>query len=350
MNNYIPKISILTVSFNQGQYLEKTIRSVLDQNYPNLEYIIIDGGSSDNSVEIIKKYENKLAYWVSEPDGGQSEAIQKGLDQCTGEIFNWLCSDDYLEPGALNAIAEAFTNNSQTHIVSGKVREFNEEGTRNDIKVGTQIRNTIPKTISETFITQPSTYWKTSVFREVGINFEMHWFMDYEMWFRYLLKYGTQHVVFTDVLIAHYLFHEKSKSQLESDYTQTIKTSRFKIDMNTIHYRFCEYINYPEKLEVIQSLSSELVENYVFKPISTIDDTLGKRIVNQYLFANAQRYYWINDFSYAGFLFKNVDEQFLDEEDLQLLKELKWRSLNYKRLQYLKKIPGLTQLKRLLRG
>ena len=345
-----PKISIITVSYNQGRYLEKTIRSVLDQNYPNLEYIVIDGGSSDNSIEIIKKYEDKLAYWVSEPDGGQSEAIQKGLDKSTGDIFNWLCSDDYLESGALHTIAKAFSTNSHAHIVSGHVREFNEEGTRNDIKVGTQIRNTISKTITETFITQPSTYWRIDIFREVGINFEMHWFMDYEMWFRYLLKYGTQHVVFIDNLISHYLFHEKSKSQQESDYTQTQKNSKFKIDMNTIHFRFCEYLRYNDKLEAIQSLSSELIENYVFKPIVTIDSTLGKQIVNQYLFANAQRYYWISDLAYAAYLFNQVDETYLEKEDKEILKNLKWRSNNYKLLQLLKKIPGLIQLKRLLRG
>lgn len=94
------KISIVTPSFNQGEYLEETIDSVLSQKYPNLEYIIMDGGSKDNSVDIIKKYEKYLTYWESKPDRGQSHAINKGLKKCNGEIFNWLCSDDYLEPGA----------------------------------------------------------------------------------------------------------------------------------------------------------------------------------------------------------------------------------------------------------
>ena len=100
-----PKITVLTPNYNYGHYLEETIRSVLLQGYPNLEYIIIDGESTDNSIEVIKKYEPWLTYWVSEPDRGQTHAINKGLEKATGEIFNWINSDDILMPGALFAIA-----------------------------------------------------------------------------------------------------------------------------------------------------------------------------------------------------------------------------------------------------
>src|ERR1700733_14532761 len=105
MEKIYPKISIVTPSYNKGQYIEQTIQSVLDQNYPNLEYIIIDGGSTDNTIEIIEKYAPYLKYWVSEKDKGQANAINKGLQYCTGEIFNWLNSDDYLEPDSLEKIA-----------------------------------------------------------------------------------------------------------------------------------------------------------------------------------------------------------------------------------------------------
>jgi glycosyltransferase involved in cell wall biosynthesis len=348
LNNSLPKISIVTVSFNQGQFLETTIKSVLNQNYPNLEYIIIDGGSTDNSVEIIQKYEDNLAYWVSEPDGGQSEAIQKGLDKCTGDIFNWLCSDDYLEPKALHKIAHAFSINKEAHLVCGLVREFNLLGTRDHIGYGTQIRNTIPKTICETFITQPSTFWKIEIFREIGIDFTMHWFMDYEMWFRYLLNYGTKRVIHIDELISHYLFHENSKSQLESDYTQTRKTSKYKIDINTIFYRFCEYVKYKEKLDILRSLSSEIVPSYSFKPIASVDNQLAKQIVNQYLYTNAKRYYWINDFPYAARLFNAVDSNYLNPNDLEEFKKLKFRSVNEVWLSVLRKIPVLRKIKKLI--
>jgi glycosyltransferase involved in cell wall biosynthesis len=103
-----PRISIVTPSFNQGQFIEETIRSVILQGYPNLEYIIIDGGSSDRSVEIIKKYEKHLSYWVSEKDQGQVDAINKGMQKVTGDIVNWLNADDYLWPDALEKIAHTW--------------------------------------------------------------------------------------------------------------------------------------------------------------------------------------------------------------------------------------------------
>ena len=107
-----PRISIVTPSFNQGQFLEETIRSVLEQGYPNLEYMVIDGGSTDGSIEIIRKYEKRLAYWTSEPDRGQADAINKGWRRATGEILAYLNSDDTYCPNALRLAAEAFRTRS----------------------------------------------------------------------------------------------------------------------------------------------------------------------------------------------------------------------------------------------
>ena len=114
-----PKISIITPSHNQGQFLEQTILSIINQNYPNLEYIVVDGGSTDKSVDIIKKYEEHLAYWVSEKDRGQTHAINKGLIYASGEIINWLNSDDLMSPGALHLIAEEFNKNPEADFYFG---------------------------------------------------------------------------------------------------------------------------------------------------------------------------------------------------------------------------------------
>src|SRR5258708_33872657 len=114
-----PRISIVTPSYNQGQFLEETLRSVLLQGYPNLEYIIMDGGSSDNSAEIIEKYAPQLAYWESKPDSGQTHAINKGLKRSTGTIMGWLNSDDILLPKSLCRIAETFSAQPSTMIATG---------------------------------------------------------------------------------------------------------------------------------------------------------------------------------------------------------------------------------------
>jgi glycosyltransferase involved in cell wall biosynthesis len=340
-----PKISLVTVSFNQGHYLEQTILSVLKQEYPNLEYIIIDGGSTDNSVEIIKKYADRLAYWVSEKDSGQSEAINKGRARCTGEIFNWLCSDDYLEDGALLKIGEAFKDSSAPDIVFGKVREFNDEGTRNEIKMGTRLEPTVCKSIVRTFITQPVTFWKRSMFNQIGLDDRMHWFMDYEMWVKYLFTYGLDKVHYVDSLLAHYRFHETSKSQMESDYTQTRKSSKYKIDMNSIHYSICRKLGYERFYDIIPTLSTELVKDYEIKFDFTGKEELGRKVVNYYVFDNAVRYYWAGDYKYAARLFEAVDKNYLDANDLSSFKQLKFRSKYASALNFLRSIKLLRIVK-----
>ncbi|MBE9100650.1 glycosyltransferase family 2 protein [Vacuolonema iberomarrocanum] len=123
----LPRISIITPSFNQGMFIADTIQSVLQQDYPNLEYIVIDGGSTDGSVEIIRKYELQIDYWVSEPDRGQSDAIRKGFARCTGNLWNWLNSDDVLEPEALWKLAIAYQTNPHATIYAGQLTLFGED-------------------------------------------------------------------------------------------------------------------------------------------------------------------------------------------------------------------------------
>src|SRR5258706_6083465 len=123
-----PRISIVTPSFNQAAYVDATIRSVLDQRYPNLEYIVVDGGSTDGSVDIIRRYEDRLTYWVSEPDRGQADAINKGLARATGEIRAYLNSDDLYLPGALLRVAAEYRAHPDADIICGVCRVIDEHG------------------------------------------------------------------------------------------------------------------------------------------------------------------------------------------------------------------------------
>lgn len=207
-----PRISIVTPSFNQGQYIEETILSVLNQNYPNLEYIIIDGGSTDNTVEIIKKYESWISYWVSEKDNGQSHAINKGIEKCTGEIFNWLNSDDYYEPNALFEVARIFLQNRNVRFVSGHENHLFEND-KNIIHTGTFIFKKFEKNIFSCEVTQPSTFFRLNDVKSVkGVSNELHYVMDAELWLKLILLHGLKGFKKTDKILVNFRIHESSKT------------------------------------------------------------------------------------------------------------------------------------------
>ncbi len=209
MENNFPKISIVTASFNQGQFIEETIQSVLNQNYPNLEYIIIDGGSTDQSVEIIKKYQKHLTYWVSENDKGQANAINKGLKICTGEIFNWLNSDDYLEPGSLSKIAEAFED-TNVDLVAGKVRNFS--ATAEEIIPNQKLTaNGLMCWEPGVKFVQPGVWMRRVLISQCGgIDEKFHYAFDWDLYIRYL--YCFPQVKELDDLLVNFRLHENSKT------------------------------------------------------------------------------------------------------------------------------------------
>ncbi len=190
MVNNFPKISIVTPSFNQGRFIEKTILSVVDQDYPNWEYIIIDGGSTDESVEIIKKYEKHLAFWVSEADRGQSHAINKGFERATGDIYCWLNSDDWYYPGALKAAAETFVLNSGSGTLVGAGDMVNEAG---DILLHVSRSEVSLTTIfnwCDNYFWQPSCFISKNAWIDCGpLDETCHYAMDLDLWIRIAKKY-----------------------------------------------------------------------------------------------------------------------------------------------------------------
>jgi glycosyltransferase involved in cell wall biosynthesis len=178
-----PKISIITPSYNQGKFIEETITSVLNQNYPNLEYIIVDGGSKDNTLDIIRKYESQLASWVSEKDSGQSDAINKGFKKATGDIIAWLNSDDILLPGALQKVADALTTGGYD-LVNGYTVVIDENSNILTSHFTLKQKKWYAKR-GIYYVNQPAMFWKRSILDKVGyLKEDFHTEMDKELLIR----------------------------------------------------------------------------------------------------------------------------------------------------------------------
>ena len=210
----LPKISIITPSYQQADFLEETIKSVLDQGYPDLEYIIIDGGSTDGSVDIIKKYEEHLHYWVSEKDNGQSDAINKGLEQSSGKVFNWLNSDDRLAQGALNRVGEAFAADPDLVCFGGQIHHFDEKGSKlfnmlND-------PSDLEQMYCDPVINQMATFYNADVARSCGVNSSLHYAMDLYLWLNVLFEHGTAKMKFVHEHLADFRLHKDQKTEAGS--------------------------------------------------------------------------------------------------------------------------------------
>jgi glycosyltransferase involved in cell wall biosynthesis len=204
----LPLISIVTPSYNQADYLEETILSVLNQRYPKLEYIVIDGGSDDGSVDIIKKYESSLTFWISEKDNGQVDAINKGLARCTGQILAFLNSDDVYLPGTLLRVAHEFKSREVNWLSAPSIR-FSET----EIILEGRHRPKPDKVhwLMGCHLAQPSTFWRRELTDKLGLlDPKFHFALDYEYWLRFL--FAGYVVKFLDRPLSAYRYHDSSKT------------------------------------------------------------------------------------------------------------------------------------------
>jgi glycosyltransferase involved in cell wall biosynthesis len=208
-----PKLSIITPSFNQAAFLEQTILSVLEQNYEALEFIIIDGGSTDGSLEVIRKYENQLAFWVSEKDRGQAHALNKGLEHATGDLVAYLNSDDLYLPGAFAAVVNYFRDHPECDWLCGDTLMFG--AAKEDVLVSADVPRSAGHALSWAYTApQPGMFWKRELLRE-GFAERWRYCFDHELYVRLLLAGHECHHL--PVTLAAYRLHATSKTVAEGD-------------------------------------------------------------------------------------------------------------------------------------
>ncbi len=199
----LPRISIVIPNFNGEAFIERTIQSVLSQDYPDFEVIVIDGGSKDRSVEIIRRYESKLTYWVSEKDSGQAQAINKGFARATGEIVNWLCSDDRLLPGALGEVGRRFAREPELDVLIGgcNMSYLTEPSRSAPVWTDLDAIKLVPCTNP---INQPSCFYRRRLLRPMPLDESYHYAMDTELWSYFNargVRWGGTEVVLSEYLM-----------------------------------------------------------------------------------------------------------------------------------------------------
>ncbi len=203
-----PLVSIVTPSYNQAAYLHETMQSVLNQDYPKIEYLVVDGGSTDGSVEIIKEFESRLTWWCSEKDRGQAEAINKGLQRAKGEYIAWLNSDDLYLPGVISAVVALFTKHPDAAMVHGDVFAIDETGrTTNRITYGDW---GIEGLMQFRIIGQPAVFMRREALEAAGyLDLEYHFLLDHQLW----LRVGQQgKIIYNPEPWASARFHPEAKN------------------------------------------------------------------------------------------------------------------------------------------
>jgi glycosyltransferase involved in cell wall biosynthesis len=186
----LPLVSIITPSYNQGQFLEATLCSVLEQDYQPLEYLVIDGGSTDDSLQIISRYASRLAYWESQPDRGQAHAINKGLQRARGDILGWLNSDDLLLPGVVSQAVQIFAQNPQVDVVYGRLERIDASGRLLPTPrlPKDRVDFDLSQVLGECVVNQPGSFWRRGVMEQAGLlDEQLHYSLDYEYWIRLAL-------------------------------------------------------------------------------------------------------------------------------------------------------------------
>lgn len=298
----LPRITLITPSFNQGKYIEETIESVIAQRYADLEYIVIDGGSNDATVEILKKYSDKISFWVSEKDNGQAHAINKGLERATGDVVCWLNSDDLLEEGSLHTVGETFANDPELLAVFGRIKMFNQDGAFR--RSGSILSATLEETLGYGRVSQPAMFFKTSAYREIGkLNDKLHYLMDMEWYLRFLFQYGQSKITEIDKVFALFRVHDESKTISLAE--------KFRFERDSLYYDLAIKNNFHAQADFIRKYA-KVDERILLINCEGKKDLVGKAL-NYYIFQLAQEYYYYNVREKAICAFEFVNQDMLTE-------------------------------------
>lgn len=257
MSNTNPLVSIVTPSFNSADYIEDTIKSVLNQSYKNIEFIIYDGGSTDGTVDIIKKYSDKIAFWVSEPDKGQTDAINKGFAKASGDLIGWLCADDLFYPDTVASIVGYINDNNlntdDIGVIFGNTTYFDGEKDT-FLTNGSKIDLNYIRTI-KTQVIQPGSFHSKKVLRKIGpLNEQLNFCMDYDLWLRCMKENPSY---FIDKPLSKFRVHNDSKSEKDKlDFAKELYKTNFKYNKNPFS---------PIKLRLIRRMARQVYNNVLGK-------------------------------------------------------------------------------------
>lgn len=270
-----PRISIVTPCFNDVKFIERTIRSIIDQNYPNLEYIVMDGGSTDGSVDIIRKYESYFTYWQSKPDKGMYDAIQQGFERSTGEIMGWINSDDKHQPGSLFTIAQIFRDFAEIEWIQGTPTVVDET----DRIFTDPHRFTVDKLFfyrrkhlsTRKFIQQESTFWRRRLWVQAGgfVSTDYRYAGDFDLWIRFF-----QFAQLYNVNAVLGSFRQTRGGQASSEHMREYLEETFHIltryPLSGSEMRSEKYIRVFERLQIsvanfIDKMTARLVRPSIFR-------------------------------------------------------------------------------------
>lgn len=322
--NKNPKISLITPCFNAAQYIEQTILSIINQDYDNIEYIIIDGGSTDGTVDIIKKYEDKITFWVSEPDKGQSDAINKGIQKASGAIFNWINADDYLEPNVLKLIANEFQDNS-IDVLCSPCNLVNEKGDFLRVNEATHVDWEFQRLMLSQGLNQQGMFWKFDVIKQLtGVNPVFNYSMDLDLWKRYLLSFGISKTKKIDIITANFRLLESSKTGADFE----VNFKLFEIENNAALQMYAGVLGDRFKAP-IQYLFPEFNENIASSNIQkNIPKLQVENWLKEFFFDKAKRFFYANDFKNTYSFIKLLPMELFSEQEKKNLKSFKrWSSI-----------------------